>query len=212
MASTDTQHPRFARLYPRIAARADLRGAAEHRRRLVSGLAGRVIEVGAGHGANFPHYPPTVAEVVAIEPEPTLRALATTQTAAVPVTVLPGLAEALPAADGAFDAAVVSLVLCSVDDQARALDELRRVLRAGGELRFYEHVIPHRQPKRALFQIADRSGAWPALAAGCHLSRDTGAAIAAAGFVIERCDRIEFRSAALEPRLSYILGSARAGG
>jgi ubiquinone/menaquinone biosynthesis C-methylase UbiE len=173
-----------------------------------------VVEVGAGHGGNFAHYPPAVTEVVAVEPEPTLRALAAAEAtkAAVPVTVTAGLAEDLPFADGEFDAAVASLVLCSVPDQARALQQLRRVLRAQGELRFYEHVIPQRQPKRALFQLADRSGAWPALAAGCHLSRDTGAAIAAAGFVVERCDRIEFRSAALEPRLSYILGSARVGG
>ena len=102
----------------------------------------------------------------------------------------------------------MSLVLCSVPDQERALSELRRVLRAGGELRFYEHVIARRQPKRALFRLADRSGLWPAVAGGCHLARDTGAAIAAAGFAVERCDRIEFRSAPLEPRLSYILGSA----
>lgn len=211
MPTTDTPHPRFAQVYPRVAARADLRGAAEHRRRLLHGLAGRVVEVGAGHGGNFAHYPPTVAEVVAVEPEPTLRALAATaaRDVAVPVTVLAGLAEDLPFADGAFDAAVVSLVLCSVPDQARALSELRRVLRPGGELRFYEHVIARRQPKRALFRLADRSGLWPALAAGCHLARDTGAAIAAAGFAVERCDRIEFRSAALEPRLSYILGTAR---
>jgi len=122
---------------------------------------------------------------------------------------LSGFADELPFEDGEFDAAVASLVLCSVPDQARALSELRRVLRANGELRFYEHVIARRQPKRALFALADRSGAWPALAAGCHLARDTGAAITAAGFVVESCERIEFRSAALEPRLSYILGSAR---
>jgi SAM-dependent methyltransferase len=212
MASTDTRHPRFARLYPRVAADADRRGAAEHRRRLVDGLAGRVVEVGAGNGRNFIHYPPTVAEVVAIEPEPTLRALAAEAAgeAAVPVTVMAGLADDLPFADGELDAAVVSLVLCSVPDQGRALSELRRVLRAGGQLRFYEHTLARRQPKRALFQLADRSGVWPALAAGCHLSRDTGAAIAAAGFTIERCDRFEFRSAALEPRLTYILGRASA--
>jgi SAM-dependent methyltransferase len=211
MDTTDTRNPRFARLYPRIAARADRRGAAGHRRRLLEGLAGRVVEVGAGDGRNFVHYPPTVTEVVAIEPETTLRALAAdaARDAAVPIAVTGGLADDLPFADGELDAAVVSLVLCSVPDQARALAELRRVLRADGELRFYEHVIARRQPKRALFQLADRSGAWPALAAGCHLARDTGAAIAAAGFAIERCDRIEFRSAPLEPRLSYILGSAR---
>jgi len=106
----DIEHPRFARVYPGAAARADARGAAEHRRRLVDGLAGRVVEVGAGNGRNFAHYPPTVTEVVAIEPEPTLRALAADAPASVPMTVVAGLADALPFADGELDAAVVSLV------------------------------------------------------------------------------------------------------
>jgi ubiquinone/menaquinone biosynthesis C-methylase UbiE len=167
-----------------------------------------VVEVGAGDGRNFAHYPPAVSEIVAVEPEPTLRELAK-RAADARITVTPGVADDLPFADAEFDAAIASLVLCSVPDQARALGELRRVLRPGGELRFYEHVIAARQPKRALFQLADRTGAWPKLAAGCHLARDTVAAIAAAGFEIERCERIEFRAAAIEPRLTYVLGSAR---
>jgi SAM-dependent methyltransferase len=193
-------------MYPRVAERADRRGAAAHRRRLVDGLAGRVVEVGAGNGRNLPHYPATVTELIAIEPEPTLRALAAAQPASVPVTVVDGMAEELPFADAELDAAVVSLVLCSVDDQARALAELHRVVRPGGELRFYEHVIAHRQPKRALFRLADRTGAWPKLAAGCHLARDTLTAIAAAGFTIEAAQRIDFRSAPLEPKIPYVLG------
>jgi SAM-dependent methyltransferase len=201
-------HPRFARVYPAVAARADRRGAAEHRRRLLEGLAGRVVEVGAGNGRNFVHYPPSVLEVVAIEPEPTLRALAAGADHAVPVQVRDGSADALPFADGELDAAVVSLVLCSVPDQAAALAEIRRVLRPGGELRFYEHVIPGGTVKRGAFRLADRTGLWPKVAAGCHLARDTAGAIAAAGFVIERCERIEFRSAPVEPRLTYILGCA----
>ena len=109
--------------YPQAAARADRRGGAEHRRRLMEGLAGRVIEVGAGNGRNFAHLPPTVTELVAIEPEPTLRALAAeaARTVRVPVTVLSGVADDLQFADGEFDAAVVSLVLCSVPDPGRAL-------------------------------------------------------------------------------------------
>jgi SAM-dependent methyltransferase len=101
-------------------------------------------------------------------------------------------------------------VLCSVPDQDRALAELRRVLRPGGELRFYEHVIPRCQPKRALIQIADHSGLWPRIAGGCHPARDTGAAIEAAGFKIERCERFGFRAGTLMPTIPHILGLARA--
>jgi ubiquinone/menaquinone biosynthesis C-methylase UbiE len=207
----DISHPRFARMYPKMAARAERRGATDHRRRLLDGLSGRVVEVGVGNGLNFAHYPDTVTEVIAIEPEPTLRAAAedaATQ-ASVPVTVQAGAADALPLGDGEVDAAVASLVLCSVPDQGRALAELRRVLRPGGELRFYEHVIARCQPTRAFLQIADRSGVWPAIAGGCHPARDTGTAIEAAGFTIERSDRFGFRASALEPSVPHILGIAR---
>jgi len=209
--ATDIRRPFFARMYPKAAASADRRGGAEHRRRLLAGLRGRVVELGAGNGLNFAHYPATVTEVVAFEPEPALRASAeeAARSAAVPVTVRAGAADKLPLADGEFDAAVASLVLCSVPDQAGALAELRRVLRAGGELRFYEHVIAHSQPKRTLLKLADRSGVWPAMAGGCHLARDTAAAIEAAGFAIERSTRFDFSAAAFGPSLPHILGVAR---
>jgi SAM-dependent methyltransferase len=208
---TDIERPRFARMYPKAAARADRRGATEHRRRLLADLRGRIIELGAGDGRNFPLYPTGVTEVVAIEPEPSLRAAAEAAAANVdvPVTVRGGTADRLPIEHGALDAAVASLVLCSVPDQAAALAELRRVLRPGGELRFYEHVIPRCQPKRALVQLADRSGLWPAVAGGCHPARDTAAAIEAAGFTIERCERFGFRASAIEPSVPHILGVAR---
>jgi hypothetical protein len=83
------------------------------------------------------------------------------------------------------------------------------VLRPNGELRFYEHVIADRQPLRAILQIGDHSGLWPAIFGGCHPARDTGAAIEAAGFTIERCDRFGFRASALEPSVPHILGVAR---
>jgi ubiquinone/menaquinone biosynthesis C-methylase UbiE len=209
--ATDVPHPRFARFYMRVAKTAEERGATEHRRRLLAGLRGRVVEVGAGHGLNFAHYPPGVTEVVAIEPEPTLRARAAEAagSAPVPVRVLAAVADHLPLDDESVDAAVASLVLCSVPDQARALGELRRVLRPGSELRFYEHVIPNCQPKRALLQLADRSGIWPRLAGGCHPARDTGAAIEHAGFEIESSERLMFAAARLEPAIPHILGIAR---
>ena len=114
----------------------------DHRRRLLAGLTGRVLEVGAGNGLNFQHYPAAVTEVLAIEPEPYLRrlALAAARRAPVPIRVVAGTAEALPALDGAVDVVVASLVLCTVTDLDQALAETRQVLRPGGKLRFYEHV------------------------------------------------------------------------
>src|SRR3954462_11566053 len=102
---TNVKHPLFAGCYPRIPAGVESHGAAEHRRELLDGITGRVIEVGAGPGINFAHYPDTVTEVVAVEPEPKLRALAqqAASTAAVPITVVDGTAERLPVEDGSFD-------------------------------------------------------------------------------------------------------------
>jgi ubiquinone/menaquinone biosynthesis C-methylase UbiE len=207
----DIPHPRFARWYMKGSEESEQRGAAEHRRRLLEGLAGRVVEVGSGHGLNFPHYPATVTEVIAIEPEPTLRAAAEKAAldAPVPISVRAGTADALPLEDGSMDAAVASLMLCSVPDQGSALAEMRRVLRDGGELRFYEHVIASRQPLRGFLQLLDRSRIWPTLAAGCHPARDTGAAIEAAGFTMERYERFGFAAGPMQPKIPHILGTAR---
>lgn len=210
-STTDLARPRFARMYLKASQGAERRGATEHRRRLLDGLVGTVVEVGAGHGLNFPHYPETVTRVIAIEPEPTLRAEAVeaAKSAPVPIEAIAGVASELALGDATADAAVVSLVLCSVADQDRALGELRRVLRPGGELRFYEHVIPNCQPKRLLLQAADHSGLWPRIAGGCHPARDTAAAIERAGFEIMASDRLMFSAARFEPAIPYILGAAR---
>jgi ubiquinone/menaquinone biosynthesis C-methylase UbiE len=208
---TDIARPRFARMYLRNASNAEERGATDHRRRLLEGLNGAVVEVGAGHGLNFPHYPPEVTEVTAVEPEPTLRSAAekAAERASIPVWVVGGVADDLPLDDGSTDAAVASLVLCSVPDQRHALAEIRRVLRPGGQLRFYEHVIPRSQPKRLLLQALDRSGIWPAISGGCHPARDTTEAIMQAGFEIEEIERFGFAAQRFEPQIPHILGRAR---
>ncbi|MEW2621040.1 class I SAM-dependent methyltransferase [Streptomyces sp. NPDC048106] len=178
------RHPVFARYYARCGAGADTRlGLAGVRERLLAGLTGRVIEVGAGNGLNFARYPGTVSEVVAVEPEPLLRRLAreSARRARVPVGVVPGTAEALPAASEAFDAVVLSLVLCSVRDVGRTLGEVRRVLRPGGQVRFFEHGRGGGRVMRLTQRALDRT-VWPALAGGCHLSRDPVAALRTAGF------------------------------
>src|SRR5207245_3633587 len=129
-------HPLFARFYARVSPGMDAGGMAECRKLALAGLAGSVIEVGAGNGLNFAHYPAGVTAVVAVEPDPYLRRIAGQHAGQAPVavTVQDGVAERLPAADGAFDAAVVSLMLCSVADQRGVLAEVRRVGRAGGEV------------------------------------------------------------------------------
>jgi ubiquinone/menaquinone biosynthesis C-methylase UbiE len=211
MTTTDIARPRFARMYLRSAAGAEERGATDHRRRLLEGLRGTVVEIGAGHGLNFLLYPREVTEVVAIEPEPTLRRHAeiAAESANVPIRVLAGVAEEMQFEDQSADAVVASLVLCSVPDQARALAEIRRVLRPEGELRFYEHVVPRCQPTRLLLQVIDRSGLWPAIAGGCHPVRDTTEAIMQAGFDIEEIERFGFSAQRFQPLIPHILGTAR---
>ncbi|MEV0479013.1 class I SAM-dependent methyltransferase [Streptomyces sp. NPDC050508] len=177
-------HPLFARYYARFSVSAESRfGLAGMRDRLLAGLSGRVIEIGAGNGLNFAHYPNAVSEVVAIEPERTLRHLAVESAlrSEVPVDVVPGAAEKLPVKSEAFDAVVLSLVLCSVHDVPRALGEARRVLRPGGVVRFFEHGRGG-GPAMAFTQRALDRTLWPPLNGGCHLSRDPVGALRDAGF------------------------------
>ena len=208
-AQAEVHRPIFARVYERVSQGAERRFA-EHRRRTLAGLTGRVVEVGAGNGLNFAHYPDPVTEVVAVEPEPYLRERAeeAATAAPMPVEVTDAVAEELPFADGAFDAGVASLVLCTVRDPDRALAELHRVIRPGGELRFYEHVVAEQPLPARLMRIADAT-LWPLVAGGCHMARDTGAAIERAGFVLESGDRFTDRMTLLDPPKPHILGVAR---
>lgn len=203
------RHPVFARLYAALSPLAERRGMARERGIAVEGLRGRVLEVGAGGGLMFRHYPPAVTQVVATEPEPYLRARAmrAARDAPVAVTVSDAMGEHLPFADDAFDAVVCVLVLCSVADPPAVLDEMGRVLAPGGELRFLEHVAPARGPGRRVAQVLDRSGIWPRVAGGCHLCRDTGAAIRDSGFVIERMEQGRPRGEPLP--VPFIRGVAR---
>lgn len=185
------------------------RGQDEKRRKLLEGATGDVVEVGAGHGLNFPFYPATVSSVTAVEPEAVLRraAQAAAVAAPVPITVIDGLADHVPVPDAAFDVGVASLVLCSVADAAAALAELHRVIRPGGQLRFYEHVAAE-SPRFARRQRRF-DPVWARFAGGCHLDRDTAASIASGGFEIDRIERFFFSTSFVD-RLAapHILGVA----
>lgn len=205
------RRPVFARFYARVAGPGlDRAGAGEHRRRLLEGLTGQVLEVGAGHGPNFRYYPSDVARVVAVEPEPTLRMLAAeaVASAAVPVEVVDGLAGRLPFEDGAFDAVVFCMTLCSVRGPDAALGEAFRVLRPGGQVRFFEHVRADSARMRRVQKAVDAT-VWPLLCGGCHTGRVTEAAIRGAGFDVTALDRFAFPATRVPlPAAAHILGTA----
>ncbi|MFE6775111.1 class I SAM-dependent methyltransferase [Streptomyces sp. NPDC057702] len=204
-------HPLFARSYAWFAPLVDERaGIAELRTEVLRGLAGRVLEIGAGSGLNFARYPRQVAEVVAVEPERHLRRRAVTAAlrAGVPVDVVPAWAEALPVKSEAFDAAVSTLVLCSVRDLPRSLRELRRVVRPGGELRFLEHGRARGRGMALAQRALDRT-VWPALCGGCHTGRDIVAELRGAGFEIGDCRRLRVPERGVPlPTNSWVLGVA----
>jgi len=210
-AGGDVSNPLFVRFYRSQQRTAVRRGENEHRRRALEGATGRVVELGCAEGANFPLYPTTVQEVVAVEPEPRFRerARAAAAGAPVPVRVEPGTADALPLEDASADVVLASLVLCTVPDEAAALDEARRVLRLRGEVRFYEHVQAETQPLRGFLEGAYRTRIWPLLGGGCNPTRDTLSAIRAAGFQVERCERVMFSPSWVVPRIPHVLGVAR---
>lgn len=197
-------HPVFARVWDTLVR---LGGEPErrHRDELVRGLRGLVLEVGAGTGLNLARYGPE-ARVVAVEPEPTMARAASDRAsdAEADAVVLRGVAEDLPFGDATFDAVVTCYVLCSVSDPRRAVSELRRVLRPGGEIRVYEHVRSA-HPTWARVQDAV-TPVWCRFGCNCHPNRDTAALLEAAGFKVE-VRRFSFGPPA--PVRPHILGVAR---
>lgn len=150
----------------------------------LAGLTGRVLEVGAGTGTNFAHYPAGVTEVIALEPERRLAEVAREAAAAAPVPVIVSTAAIEEfGAEESFDAVVCSLVLCSVDDPDSVVRQLYSMLTPGGELRYLEHVAG--VGVRATLQKVADATVWPRLLGNCHTHRNTEATIAAAGFSVD---------------------------
>lgn len=176
-------HPWFAALYDPLTWWAERWALGPLRDWLLSDVRGRVLEIGAGTGANLPHYARS-AWVVASDPDPYMLRRATRKAKGERdgMTFLHCRAEALPFRDDSFDVAVMTLVLCTVEDPAGALQEARRVLRPSGELRLIEHVRAEGWLGRAQDAIAPL---WRRLGAGCNPNRRTGELLRRIGFELE---------------------------
>jgi ubiquinone/menaquinone biosynthesis C-methylase UbiE len=196
----------IAALYDPMTAAQEREGLAARRRELLANARGRVLEVGAGTGINLEHYAEGLDELVLVEPERAMVRKLERRLREVgrEARILEADAEALPFADDSFDAVVCTLVLCSVRDPQRALDELRRVLRPDGSFYFLEHVRSD-DPRTARLQ--DRvNPIWRFVANGCNCNRPTLSLIQAS-FSVEEVDRGEVPRA---PRFARPLVSGRA--
>ena len=174
----------FAGIYDRVMAKTELAGLGAHRESLLAEASGDVLEIGAGTGTNLLYYGSAVRTLTFTEPEkPMVRRLQRRILERRPdAKLLRAPAEDLPFEDDSFDTVVATLVLCTVDDQPRALRELRRVLRPGGRLLFIEHV---RSDDQRLARLQDRM--MPInlrLGHGCHCNRPTLEGIRHAGFEV----------------------------
>ena len=185
----------FAAGYDRFQARMEREFFGKIRHDMLAGASGRVIEIGSGTGANLEHYPRTIEQLVCTEPEePMARRLREKAArSGLPVEVVEAPAERLPFPDDSFDTAVAALVLCTVSDPARTLDELARVLKPGGRFVFIEHV---RSTDPATARWQDRlHPLWVRFGHGCHCNRPTLDTIEASPLEVEQHRRGEIRKA-----------------
>jgi ubiquinone/menaquinone biosynthesis C-methylase UbiE len=185
----------FASMYDRMTAGVEAAGMAAHREHLVQQATGRVLEVGAGTGANLQYYPADVDALVLVEPEAAMarRLARRVRDQARAAVIVQAPAEYLPFSDRQFDTAVCTLVLCTVGDQLKALREIRRVLKPGGRLLFIEHVRSE-QPRLASWQDT-LNPLNRFIACGCNCNRATVTAMEGAGFSVPTLVRGEMPKA-----------------
>jgi SAM-dependent methyltransferase len=199
----------FSALYDRAFEASEEAGLREMRRDLLTGARGRVLELGAGTGLNLELYPHEgLDRLTQTEPDPHMFKQLRRRAAKVcaGAELVEAGAEDLPFEDDSFDTAVVTLVLCTVPNQAAALKEISRVLAPGGQLLFLEHV---RSNHPGLAKWQDRlEKPWRFLADGCHCNRDTVVGITAAGFDLGEVEQGELPKIAPIVR-PLVKGSAR---
>lgn len=176
-------------LYERMMKGPEKAGLQHWRRELLEEARGDVLEIGIGTGANLEHYPKQVDKLIAVEPNPEMIRNIDLDAfgGSGPVEVVQGFAGDLPLDDESVDTVVITLVLCSIPDVARALAEIRRVLRPGGRFLFLEHVASCEEKVQKWQDRLDPL--WNYLTGDCHMNRHTEEAIEEAGFEITDCIR-----------------------
>jgi ubiquinone/menaquinone biosynthesis C-methylase UbiE len=197
----------FAATYDSMSRKTEAAGLRDMRHGLISDAGGSVLEIGGGTGANLKHYDGKLDSLVVTEPEPAmLRRLQSKARDEAPLAkIMRAPAEDLPFEDASFDTVVSTLVLCGVDDQARSVREIRRVLKPGGTLLFIEHV---RSDDPSLARFQDRMNWLNRLVVNCDCNRPTLSTIEDAGFTISRLEQTTLPKAPKFVR-PLIVGSAQ---
>lgn len=181
--SNTVHHPWFSQWYLRAEPLLE-RELGMARRRQNQEASGRTLIIGAGTGLDVPALGSAVADVVLLEPDPTMRRALAHRFP--DYHLVAGRAEAMPLAEASFDTVISSLVLCSVDDVSQVLQEIHRVLAIGGQYLFLEHVAhPRPWPRRIQYGL---DPLWRRLGGGCRLTRDLEAAIVRSSLTLEKCE------------------------
>lgn len=186
----------MVKFYDRMMQDAEDKGLREWRASLLKDVSGDVLELGAGTGANLPFYSQAVKQLILSEPSNGMRQQLKQKikigTRLTTIEISSDDAECLTLPDESVDAVVCTLVLCSVNNPAKALSEIYRVLRPKGKLFFIEHVLATNNPKRVRWQRCF-AFLWKYLAGGCHITRETEKAISQAKFELLEIERQSMR-------------------